>query len=214
MEFLEPIKGVVNKEIADDAASGSVEVDGFAPGCVVAFSEKLRRVGAQIITFRAKVVVDDVKKNHQPTLVRSLDEIFQVFGAAIDRVGGKGKYAVISPVALAGEIGKRHQFESGDADIDEIVETLDHTGEGSRGAKCADVEFVDDRVLPRSAAPICIAPVEGSGIDDLTWAMHIARLEARGRVGHAMLAVDAKEVVRTGLGLVGDEFEPSIFASV
>src|ERR1700739_4096807 len=47
--FLEPIKGVVNKVVADGSAAWTIEINGLAPGSVVVFGEKLWRIQGQII---------------------------------------------------------------------------------------------------------------------------------------------------------------------
>src|SRR6266480_2657245 len=62
--LLEPVKRIVNKEIADNPASRTIKVDGIAPGGAMATSEKLWSVSAKVIPFRTKVVVDHIQKDH------------------------------------------------------------------------------------------------------------------------------------------------------
>src|SRR5437588_5920322 len=49
--FLKPVKRIVNKEITDDATSGTVKIDSIAPGGVRSGGKKLRSVSAQVVPF-------------------------------------------------------------------------------------------------------------------------------------------------------------------
>src|SRR5262249_9833127 len=61
----------------------------------------------------------------------------------------------------------------------------------------------EDRLAPGASAPRRVVPVEGGGIDDLARAVHVARLEAGGRIGHRELAVDHELVEGARRGQVG-----------
>src|SRR5256885_886306 len=62
--FLEPVKRIVDKEISNGAASGTVKINGIAPRCALARGKKLRSVSAKVIAFRSEVVVHHVQKHH------------------------------------------------------------------------------------------------------------------------------------------------------
>src|SRR5437868_5640595 len=116
VKFCKPIKSVVDEEIANHPAAGTVKVDGFAPRGVMPMGKELGRISAKVVPFRAEMVVDDVEKDHQPLGVGGLQQALQVLGAAIAAVGGKGEDTVISPVPAPGEVGDRHQLNCGDAE--------------------------------------------------------------------------------------------------
>src|ERR1700733_4378914 len=69
----QPIQGVVDEEIPDRPASGAIEIEGIAPRGVMTIAEKLRRIKPEIVSFRTKVVVDDVQENHHAARVSGLD---------------------------------------------------------------------------------------------------------------------------------------------
>src|SRR5580692_10178224 len=77
--FIEPVKRVVNEEIADRAAVGSVEVDGVAPRRVMTVGEELWCVLVQVIAFRTEVGVDNVEEDHQAVGMGGLDQALEIF---------------------------------------------------------------------------------------------------------------------------------------
>src|SRR6202453_2383878 len=64
MVFGKPVQSVVNKEIPHGPALSTIEIDRAAPRRAMAVGKKLRRINAQIISFRTEVVVNNVQKNH------------------------------------------------------------------------------------------------------------------------------------------------------
>src|SRR5271156_2206589 len=64
MIFGQPVECIVDKKISDCPAFRSVEIDAVAPGSTMTIGKELRRVQPQIISFRAKVVVNDIQQNH------------------------------------------------------------------------------------------------------------------------------------------------------
>ena len=75
MVFVQPVERVVDEEVADRPALWAIEVDPVAPRSTMAIGKELRRVGSEIIPFRAKVVVDHVQENHDSAFVRALNQI-------------------------------------------------------------------------------------------------------------------------------------------
>src|ERR1035438_8649378 len=76
MVFGQPIQGTMDKEIPYGPAFGPVEVDGVAPGGMVPAGEELRRIHAKIISFWAKMVVNDVQQNHDSAAMSALNQLF------------------------------------------------------------------------------------------------------------------------------------------
>src|SRR5208337_522619 len=94
----QPIQGVVNEEVPNGPAFCSIEVDGIAPWRMMTIGEKLRSVKAEIISFRTKVVVDDVQENHHAAAVSRLNQFLKIFRAAIGGIGCERIDAVVSPI--------------------------------------------------------------------------------------------------------------------
>ena len=211
--LFDPIEGVGDEEAADDVAVRTVEGDRGAPGRVGVGLEERPGVGADVVPLRPEVVVDDVEEDHQPALVRRVDQRLQVVGPAVGGIGGEQGGAVVSPVAGARKVGDRHQLDGGDAKIDQIIEFFDAAGERAGGSERADVQLVEDDLLPRPAAPVGMAPAVGGRIDHLAGAMHVVRLRARGGIGNQQIAVDAKPIAGAGTNSRDDELVPTAIAS-
>src|SRR2546426_2264801 len=62
--LFQPVKRIVNEEIADGATTGTVEIDSIAPRRAMASGKKLGSVGAQVIPFGPEVVVHHIQKQH------------------------------------------------------------------------------------------------------------------------------------------------------
>ena len=136
----------------------AVEVDRGAPGRLVAVGEGLRRDRVQVGALRAEVVVDHVEQHHQPARVGRVDQRLEVLRPAVAAVGRVGQHAVVAPVPRAREIGDRHELDRGHAQCHQMVELVDRGAEGALRREGADVQFVDDRLLPGAAAPAVVAP--------------------------------------------------------
>jgi hypothetical protein len=73
MVFGQPVESVVDEEVPHDSAVEAIEVDAVSPGSRVPISEELWRVGPEIISFRAKVVVNNIQQNHESAFMGTLD---------------------------------------------------------------------------------------------------------------------------------------------
>ena len=60
---------------------------------------------------------------------------------------------VITPVPDPGEVGDRHQFDRGDAQVRELRQLSCRRGERPFGRERADVQLVEDEVVPRNTRP-------------------------------------------------------------
>ncbi len=101
---------------ADFVAVGPVIVDRASPRSSV----PIRKVGAelaQIISFRSKVVVHYVQYDGDALFMAGVDEGFKTFRPAIRGLDRKGIHAVVSPIARAGKLGDRHEFDCRDAQV-------------------------------------------------------------------------------------------------
>ncbi len=98
----------------------------------------------QVIALGPEMVVDDVEHDRHPPTVAGVHEPFQPPWPAVRVLGGKGIDAVVAPVAAAGKLGHRHEFDGGDAQGLEVVQMRYHGVERSLGGEGAHVQFVDD----------------------------------------------------------------------
>src|SRR5215472_4080813 len=208
--FLEPIESVMDEEVTDRAAIAAIEVDGGAPGCVVAICEELRGVKVKIVPFGAEVVVHDIEDNHQATRVGGLDELLKIVGPTVGTVGSEGEYAVVSPVPPAGEIGERHEFHRSHTEVPKIVELLFYALKSAFGREGTNVQFVDDGLFPRTAAPVVVIPGDGGWIDDGARAMDVLWLKSRSGIGNFGLVIDPETVQRSGMSFVRNSFKPAV----
>ncbi len=194
--LLEPVEGVVHHEPASDLGGRAVEGEPGAPRRVAAARDQGRRVGAEIVAFRAEVVVDHVEHHRDAVRVRGIDQRLEVLGAPVGGVRREEQHPVVAPAAGSGERGHRHQLDRRHAQVGEVRQPLGRGVERPRRGERAHVQLVEHERLGGHAAPAAVPPLVGLRIDDLALAVHAAGLKARGRVGHVEPAVDAEAVAR------------------
>ena len=209
--FLEPVERVVNEEVAHRPAVLAVEIDRLTPQRVMAVGKERRRVGVKIVALGPEVVVHDVEKDHQAVAVHGFDQTLQIVGSAVARIGREGEHAVVAPVATPRKIGDRHQLDRGHAEIRQIGQALDRRAKGTSGRESADVQLVDDRLVPRPAGPVAIVPFEHRGIDHFARAVRIVGIRARRRVGYFETIVDAIAIAAAGPCGRRDDLEKAAF---
>src|SRR5206468_11162621 len=115
----QPVKRVLDEKAAHN---GLTEVDRRTPGCCDVISEEAGRVGAQIVSVRPEMIVDDVEVDHELSLMGVVDQGFELIRRAVGLVWREGQHAVIAPVALPGEIIDWHQLDGGDTEASRAVE--------------------------------------------------------------------------------------------
>src|ERR1700737_3459031 len=211
--FLKPIESIMDKEIPNCAALISIEIDPVSPRCGVPVGEKLGSILAEIISIRAKVVVDDIEKHHDPPRVSGLNQVFQVLRTSIGAVRRKRKDSIVAPIALPGKIRKRHELEGRDPEVAEIIELLLDGRERSFRTERTDVKLVNHYLFPWPAVPGEIAPIKAGGIDHLAWTMNVLGLKPRDGIGNPWPIIDLILIKTSGFGFCGNEFEPSPFLS-
>ena len=132
----------------------------------------------KIVALRPEVVVDDVDQHHQSEVVGGVDEGLELLGRAVAGVGREGQHTVVAPAAPAREVGQGHQLDGRHAERRQLGQALERRGEAARLGERADMQLVDDRLVPRPAAPAGVAPVVGRGVDDDARAMHVVGIAA------------------------------------
>ena len=102
--FVDPVKRIVDEELAHETAPLTVEIDRRSPRRSMARVEELRRVGMQVIALRAEMVVHDVEQHHEAVCVRRVDQTLQVVGRPVAVSGRERQHAVVAPIARRREI--------------------------------------------------------------------------------------------------------------
>src|SRR5690348_575177 len=111
----EPMESILNEEAPDRFAVSAIEIDGLTPRRAVAIGE-IRTKIIEVIALRAEVVVDDVESHGHSQFVAGVDEALEPVPAAVGVLNRKWIDAVIAPVALAGKLSERHEFDGSDAE--------------------------------------------------------------------------------------------------
>ena len=195
VELAEPLAHRIQDVGADLVGAGAGDVDDLAPG-----GEPVRQVRAErvvVVALRAEVVVHDVEEDGDAAGMRGVDKLLEPLRAAVRLMDSKPVDAVVAPVSGSGEGLQRHEFDGVDAQLGEVVQLLNHAGEGAGGGEGAHVELVNHHVLGGDAGPVVIVPRE-VGAHDLGRAMHALGLEARARIRHGdgpLGAVEEREGV-------------------
>src|SRR5258708_31084380 len=116
-------------------------------------------------------------------------------------------YSVVTPIAVAGKFGDRHQFNGGDTQLCEVGKFWNYRFESSVGSERAGVQLIDDMAGERDSFPGTVRPFERIGIDDLRRTVHALRLKARHGVGTFSFAIqhEGVKVTWAGVGNVGFE---------
>ncbi|MCY1420294.1 hypothetical protein D9M71_359090 [compost metagenome] len=107
----QPHQGIVDKEVSD---LRPLEIDGGAPGRVLVLAKKAFCVTAQVVAVRAEVVVHHVEHDHEPQVVGTVDQAFQLLRGAIAGLWCVGLHAVVAPVAFTGKLRDWHQLDGRD----------------------------------------------------------------------------------------------------
>ena len=188
--LVEPVQGVPGEVAPHLVALRAVDVDGLAPRRVVAVGQ-VRREALEVVALGPEVVVDDVEDDREAPRVAGVDEAPQPVGPAVGRLRRPQIDPVVAPVARAGELRDGHQLAGGDAEGDEVVETLDRTVERARLAERPDVQLVQHELGERGSPEGAIAPGERGRVDDRRGAVHAVGLRARRGVRQIIAAVQA-----------------------
>ena len=155
----------------------------------------------------AEMIVDDVQHDHQPQPMGRVHQCLQLVRRAVCRVRRKRQHAVIAPVMRTWEISDRHQFDSRDA---ELLEPRQLRADAVKAAKCARVQFVDDRLMPRPAVPIRMLPLIMRGIDDEAGVMHVARLRPGRGIWEGEAVGKLEFIVRASFRRNGDAMPAAV----
>src|SRR5579875_2011642 len=193
VKFRQPIERVLDKEAADFIALRSIKIDRRSPGSAVTI-RKIRAVFAQVVSFRAEVVINHVQRHRKFALMAGVDEPLQPRRPAITLLNGKGENAVIPPVPAARELRNRHQLNDRDAQPLQIIKMQNDGVKRVFGCVRADVKLIEDITFQGQASPARIIPLKSFGIPNLRRLMDFFRLKPGGRIGPLGLVVQTVDV--------------------
>src|SRR4051812_49020205 len=146
--LVRPVERVVAHESANGPAVRSVVVDPVAPRRLVSIGEKLSAGDCrQVVASRTEVIVDDIEDDAEVAGMCGVDESLERLWSAVRCRWSVEQYAVVPPVARAGEAGDRHDLDCGDAQGGEGIELSDRRIEGAFGGKGPDVQLIDDEII-------------------------------------------------------------------
>src|SRR5712671_5898987 len=166
MELLQPIERIAYEEIAHWPVMRPGKIDRGAPWRLVAADKEIWSDCRQIITLGTEVVVDDVQKDCEAACVTRLDEALQLVRPTVCRRRSVEKHTVITPIAASGKLRDRHQLDGRRAELGDMIEMLDRSGEVAGIGESAEVQLVENGLLPRTATPAEVGPIIRRGIDN------------------------------------------------
>ncbi len=194
----QPVEGVVDGQLAHVGAA--LVVEGVTPGGGVPAGEVVGRELAQVVAFGAEVVVHDVQQHRQPVLMGRFHQPPQAGRTAVGAAGREPVHPVVAPVAAAGELGHRHDFQRGDAEVAQVGQLARGGRERSLRRERADVALVDDEIAHTK-------PCRAGRLDHFRCLVDASRLAARVRVRIRSLAIDPKGIAGAR-ALSGNERRP------
>ena len=190
-----------HQRVVDDVATDlvgvlPVQVERLAPGVRRAVGDvgtELR----QVVAARAEVVVDDVLDDPQTTLVARVDEHLVRGRSAVLLLDRAPQHAVVAPAVAAAEPVDRHQLDQGDAQLHQVVQSIDGREQRALGGERADVQLVDDAARQLATGPQLVGPAVGGRVEGARQPVHPVRSASSPRVGqHRVAAVDQVAVVQ------------------
>ncbi len=149
------------------------------------------------------MVEDHIEKNRQAVTMGFVHQAPEIIGPAVTAGRGEQIHAVITPIALAGKIGKRHQLDRGHTELREFFQMIDHGGKRTGRSKCANMQLINHQLLQADSPPVGIRPGEAICIHDFRRAVDSLGLETgsrvgKGSVGPRPLAIDEIAIAVAG----------------
>ncbi len=134
--------------------------------------------------------------------MRPIDKTAQVIGSAVTACRRKECYSVIAPIAAPRKIRDRHQLHCRNAQIQQIGQPSGSALKCSFRREGADMEFIENQILPSDTPPGAVVPGKCAWINHLGWSMNAIRLEPGGGVRKWALAVYAIAIEVAGTAIV------------
>ena len=194
--FLEPHAGVV-EDVAAHLVLG--EIDRVPPGSGRVVTQ-VRAEAGEHVAARTQVVVDNVLDHAKTAPVTGGHEAAIRSRTAVALLHGEPGDAVVAPVVCAVEGVDGQGFDEVDAELDEMVETLDGAVQRAVGSEGPDVQLVDHATAAGCRTESATGPsvrIQWRRVDDHAEAVDPVRQGAASRVvQHLIRVVDTEAVSR------------------
>jgi hypothetical protein len=106
------------------------------------------------------MVVDHVKKCRETMAVTGIDETLEAMRSAIAVLRRIRMHTIVSPVACAGKLGHRHDFDRRHTQLAQRWQPRYNRIECAFGCECTYMQLIKYEVFARDAAPARISPME------------------------------------------------------
>ena len=209
MVLSQPVQRVVDEEASNLGALRTIEIDRGTPWRAITVG-KVGAILAQVVSFRAEMVVDDVQHHREPFAMTSVDQPLQPQRSAIYGMRRVKVGAVVPPVARAGKRRHRHELDRRDAQVAQVGKPANNTVESSLGREGSGVQLINYEIFQRAAFPIAVGPRESVGVNDLRSVMNSVRLKTRNRIGTPAVGSKLIVVVRPGAQTFGEYAEGAV----
>ena len=83
MEFAYPVSRIGQEVLSNGTTIGAIEVDGGTPFAVVSVGKVILRKLPEVISIRAKVVINDIEDNSQSGRMSPVNEASKVIGSSV-----------------------------------------------------------------------------------------------------------------------------------
>src|SRR5690606_11642665 len=120
-----------------------------------------------------------------------INEALELIRRTVCRVWRVREDTIVSPSSVAGESGNRHELECRDTHPGELRQTRLERRVRAGLRDRADMQLVDDELLPRMTLPIVVLPLVIQWIHEHAGCMHAFRIETRCRIRYLDRIIDA-----------------------
>src|ERR1700744_2525973 len=109
----------------------TVEIETLAPGSDVVGVRQKARIVVREIANGSDMVVNRIEDDRQASTMTVVDERTHLVGSPVGMIGREQEDPVVAPVSLTRALGDRHDFDRGNAQLDQVIEMLTGRLKGS-----------------------------------------------------------------------------------
>ncbi len=197
MVALNPVPHALEDHPPRRRTAAVVKIHRRPPGGIIFFGE-IRAKFSKVVSLGAEVIVDNVEDHSQAAAMAAVDELLQIFGAAVIMVHAEKIDSVVAPVPSSRGLRQRHQLHRIDPQFEQMVQFRRGAPEVASGGEGANMELVDERSLPLGSRPSPVGPAVGFVVDHSGEAVHPFGLVVATGIGKSAPAgpFQQKHVVR------------------
>src|SRR5208282_5283918 len=192
MKFVDPIRCVSQKKLANGFAFSPVKIDSGAPVRLFFLAEVVFGELGQVISIRSEMVIHHVENGTDALSMRRIDEGSEIVGRSVVARRCEQIDSVVSPAERPLVFCDGHYLQKRNSQIRKFRKLLNGRTPCSFRRERAYVQFVNDLVVKLDAAPGVIGPRKRGWVCDLRRSMRALRLKSRGRIWKRAFAIDEK----------------------